>query len=176
MPSARIALLSLAALGLVVALVPSAYATDPDGKTPVNIYLRSPDGGTVRSVATAEGAQHVEVINSGQSPLPVYSPVCTTTSQAVVVVGTSAVTAPTSPLPGRKSLRVCVSLENVGSPKVKCALDSTPVMGFTATDAGTPIGDVLQPGDCFGYSVDTTHVVKCISDTAGTGVITYECS
>jgi hypothetical protein len=124
----------------------------------------------------ALGSQHVEVTNGGQSPLPVYSPVCSSTSQSVVVVGVTPVTVPTTALPGRKSLRVCVSLENVGSPKVKCALDTTPVMGFVATDAGTPIGDVLQPGDCFGYSVDTTHSVKCISDTASTGVVTYECS
>lgn len=103
------------------------------------------------------------------------SPMCAAAVQSVVVVGVTAVAAPTTPLSGRKVVRVCVSLENVGSPKVKCAIDSHPVMGFAVTDGGSPVGDVLQPGDCFAYPVDTTHSLKCVSDTAGTGVVTYEC-
>lgn len=125
----------------------------------------SPDGGTAEVL-----------VSGGTSPLPVYSPVCANATQGLAAVGTTAVAVPTSALPGRKSLRVCVSLENAGSPKVKCALGSVPVMGFAATDAGTPIGDVLAPGDCFTYSVDTSTLVRCVSDTAGTGVITFECS
>lgn len=107
--------------------------------------------------------------------MPVSTPVCASSPQTVVVVGTSAVSVPSSPLAGRKTVRVCVSLENVGSPKVKCAIDSHPIMGFAVTDGGSPIGDVMGPGDCYPYPIDTSHTLKCVSDTAGTGVLTWEC-
>lgn len=97
--------------------------------------------------------------------------VCSSYAQAVQAVGTTAVAVPVSALSGRKLVRVCNSPENVGSPKVKCLLGGTaPVMGATTA------GDVLTVGDCFPYQVDSTVAVKCISDTAGTAVTTFECA
>ena len=107
--------------------------------------------------------------------LPVSNPVCVSAPQSLSVVGTAAVAIPASPLGGRKVLRVCLSLENAGSPKLKCAIDSTPVMGFTGVDGGTPQGDVMGPGDCYAYPIDTSHTLKCVSDTPNVGVLTYEC-
>lgn len=156
--------------------------------TPVNLYgssgapVQTTDAGVLKvdgTVAVSNPAARSDagetiVVPSGGS-MAVSTPVCTSAPQTVVVVGVTAVTVPSSPLAGRKSVRVCVSLENAGSPKVKCALDSHPIMGMVVTDGGSPIGDVMGPGDCYAYPIDTSHTLKCVSDTAGTGVLTWEC-
>lgn len=56
MSSRRLALLAVLTLGLVALVAPPALAVDPDGKTPVNTYMRAPDGGTVRRAGSATGA------------------------------------------------------------------------------------------------------------------------
>jgi hypothetical protein len=63
---------------------------------------------------------------------------------------------------------VCNSVENSGTPKVKCLTNGgTPTMGITNP------GQVLGVGDCYQYTTSTD--VKCISDTAATAVTSYEC-
>lgn len=150
----------IAAAALAVILVSSdarAIGPDPDGRSPVN-PAKKPDG----------TSSPINVDASGNAV--VVPPICSTTAQSVVSVGATAVLVPASPLSGRKTLRVCVSLENAGSPKVKCLLGGTPVMGVANP------GDVLAPGDCYPYAIDSSVVVKCIADTAGTAVTTFECS
>ena len=107
---------------------------------------------------------------------PMSTPTCTNVPQHLTSVGATAVLVPATSLPGRKVLRICNSSENAGNPKVKCVLDGWPVMGLVASDAGTPEGDVMGPGDCFPYAVGLDHVLRCISDTPGTAVTSYECS
>ena len=132
--------------------LPKVEMANPGARTDAGAVIVAPEGGT----------------------FPMSQPVCSSAPQTIVIVGTTAVQVPASQLAGRKALRVCVSLENAGSPKVKCLLDGTPGMTFTP-DVGVAQGDVLGPGDCYVYPVDTTHVVKCVSDTASTGVLTWEC-
>lgn len=133
--------------------------------------LIAPDGGLVEKAGTAAGST---IVYPEGGTFPMSQPVCSSAPQTIVIMGTTAVQVPTSQLSGRKALRVCVSLENAGSPKVKCLLDGTPGMTFTP-DVGVAQGDVMAPGDCYVYPVDTSHTVKCISDTASTGVLTWEC-
>ena len=179
------------ALGIASALALAApvalAAARPEDSTlakPVNVYgsagvpAAQNDAGVLK-VEVSNGSARSDagetiVVPSGGS-MPVSTPVCTSSPQTVVVVGTAAVAVPSSPMAGRKTVRVCVSLENTGSPKVKCAIDSHPVMGFVVTDGGSPIGDVMGPGDCYPYPIDTSHTLKCVSDTAGVGVLTWEC-
>ena len=97
--------------------------------------------------------------------------VCASTAQSVVSVGVAAVTVPASSLQGRRSLVVCNSPLNVGSPKVKCLLGGT-----APTMALLDPGQVITVDNCFPFSVASTDTLKCISDTAGTAVTTFECS
>ena len=152
--------------------------------TATNVYgsagkiLQTTDAGVLKvevSNGSARNDAGVTIVAPEGGTFPMSNPVCVNAPQTVVVVGTSAVSVPASPLAGRKVVRVCVSLENVGSPKVKCAIDSHPIMGFVVTDGGSPTGDVMGPGDCYPYPIDTSHTLKCVSDTAGTGVVTWEC-
>lgn len=178
----KLVALALVALALAVAAPVLAGGVDSDGRTPVNPYLRAPDGGSVRPAATAsgeaytapavkpDGTRTAQNADSSGNTI-VVNPLCSTTAQTVVSVGVAAVLVPASALAGRKALRVCNSPENVGSPKVKCLLGGTaPVMGVANA------GDVLGVGDCFPYAVDSTVALKCIADTAGTAVVTFECS
>lgn len=161
--------------GLTVILIGGAVAQGADAfldKGFQAIGLKTPDGGVAAATGTPSGSTYVAP--EGGS-MPVSQPVCASAPQTVVIVGTSAVSVPASPLAGRKVVRVCVSLENAGSPKVKCAVDAHPIMGFVVTDGGSPIGDVMGPGDCYAYPIDTSHTLKCVSDTVSTGVLTWEC-
>lgn len=127
------------------------------------------NGYQVMAVRGADGNPRIPNAD-GNGNIVTTGPVCATTSQTVVSVGVAAVLVPATSLSGRKALRVCNSVENVGSPKVKCLLGATPAMGLANP------GDVLAPGDCFPYAIDSTVSVRCISDTAGTAVTTFECS
>lgn len=99
---------------------------------------------------------------------------CLLIRHTVVSVGVTPVAVPTSGQLNRRYVEVCVSAENSGSPKVKCAVDPAalkPAMGLSEP------GDVLQTGalPCISYGVDSTHIVWCVSDTAATAVTTNEC-
>lgn len=173
-------LVATLALSLAVGLASQLAVADTPrtdfqlGLTPSAPWLVSPDGGREQQKGNGSGSGWVEIKNTQQSPIPTTATVCSQAPQAIVLVGTTAAQVPTNQLAGRKTLRICVSIENAGSPKVKCLLDGTPGMTFTP-DVGVAQGDVMAPGDCYVYPVDTTHTVKCISDTASTGVLTWEC-
>lgn len=98
-------------------------------------------------------------------------PLCGTPRQTVTVVGLVAVPVPASPLANRWWIDVCSSIENVGSPVVKCRFDGVdPVIG-----AGSP-GDALAKGDCVRYVPPLGTSVKCVADTGGTAVTALECT
>jgi len=99
---------------------------------------------------------------------------CLSIRHTVVSVGTSATAIPVSGQTGRRYIEICVSAENSGSPKVKCAVD--PAANKPAFGLSEP-GDVLQTGalPCVTYPVDSTHLVGCVADTVSTAVTTNEC-
>ena len=92
---------------------------------------------------------------------------CNSRNQTVTSIGTTAASL-TVGLSGRWYTRICNSLENTGTPNVKCRDDGTnPVMGVANA------GEVLGVGDCVTYY--TTAAIRCISNTAGTATTQSEC-
>lgn len=70
----------------------------------------------------------------------------------------------------RRFLTICNSLENSGTPLVKCREDGVgPLMG-----TGN-VGDVLGVGDCVPYAVSDQQNVRCVTNVQGTYVTTTEC-
>lgn len=95
---------------------------------------------------------------------------CGTPAHKVTETGVAAVSVPVAPLALRASILICNSLENTGSPLVKCREDGVaPVMGVAGP------GEVLAKGDCITYRAPSGRAVKCISDTAATTVHSEEC-
>lgn len=109
------------------------------------------------------------------STTPVQGKIVTTDGGSVygaVYVGTSVVSIARDP--GTLSTTVTNSLENTGSPKVKCRDDGvSPLMGF---DAGTQSpGFVLGVGDSATFTSKGNGTgLKCISDTVNTIVHYYQ--
>lgn len=97
--------------------------------------------------------------------------VCTSSSvHKSTTVGVAAGNTPSSQAASRAYLTLCNSLQNTGTPLVKCRMDAVaPVMA-----AGNP-GDVLGIGDCITYPVAAAQVVQCIADAASTYVTSFEC-
>lgn len=86
------------------------------------------------------------------------------------VVGVAATNVPASAAPGRLYVEVCNSLQNSGTPYLKCRADGTaPVM------AATNAGDVFGIGDCRVYPVPAGNILQCIADAASTNALSYEC-
>ena len=97
---------------------------------------------------------------------PIY---CSTSSvNSVTSVGTSSTATPAATASARVSILVCNSLENTGTPLVKCRDDNTAV----ALGVGNP-GEAINPGDCILYNSKVG--VRCIANTAATAVSTFEC-
>lgn len=101
---------------------------------------------------------------------PTTPQLCTTSASKSTTVGVAAVTTPATQLTARRYIIICNSPQNTGTPLVKCRVDGTPVMAVTNP------GEVLGVGDCFQYAVAASVIPSCISDTATTYVISYECS
>jgi len=100
---------------------------------------------------------------------PAQPPICGNPRLTVTVVGTEAVAVPTTIAAGRRWIDICVSVENTGSPIVKCRADGVaPVMGATEP------GDALMKGECIRY-VRPTTAIRCIANTAGVAVAATEC-
>jgi hypothetical protein len=97
---------------------------------------------------------------------------CSSIVHQVVSVGTTAVTVPTTRTPNSIGVEIENSAENSGSPKLKCTAD--PIDGGVGTGL-TNIGLVKNPGEPMYFGLDSSHSVKCISDTAGTAAVTSEC-
>lgn len=131
-----------------------------------------PDGGIMRRVQVDSSGRLVistttVYADGGTSSNSSVTFSCTTRSQSVTSVGTSASSLPTA-LTTRWMVRVCNSAENTGTPIVKCRDDGTnPVMGIANA------GEALEVGDCVSYY--TTAAIRCISDTAATAVTQSEC-
>lgn len=71
-------------------------------------------------------------------------------------------------LSGRWFIRVCTTGKNSGVPMIACTDDGqTPSMSFNA------VGESIETSDCRTYY--TPNTIKCVSDTALTGVTTEEC-
>jgi hypothetical protein len=96
---------------------------------------------------------------------------CVSPTHTVTVVGLAGAAVPAAALsPLRQVVLACNSVENPGSPVVKCREDGTmPAMGVAGP------GEVLAKGDCVTYRAPSGRQVKCISDTAGTVVHAEEC-
>lgn len=93
---------------------------------------------------------------------------CISRANSFVDGGLTALPVPTTVLANRYYVNVCNSIQNPGTPQVKCRGDGTnPVMAI-----GNP-GDVLGVGDCVVYN--QTAAVACIADTATTGITSFEC-
>ncbi len=86
------------------------------------------------------------------------------------VVGTSAVPVPAIGTASRAYIEICNSLQNSGTPLLKCRTDGTaPVMAVTNP------GDTLGIGDCKIYPIPSTIAPQCISDAVGTNALSSEC-
>lgn len=96
---------------------------------------------------------------------------CTTPTSKITSVGVTSGNTPSTQLTSRKSITLCNSLQNTGTPLVKCRFDGVaPVM--TASNPG----DVLGVGDCITYNLADTVVPQCIADAAATYVTSLECT
>ncbi len=102
--------------------------------------------------------------------LRTISGLCASRLHTSTVVGVAAGNTPAAQLAGRRYVTLCNSLQNTGTPLVKCRVDGTsPVMAVTNA------GDVLGLGDCIQYDIAAGVVPSCISDAAGTNVTSFEC-
>lgn len=123
---------------------------------PSSVIVVSADGG--QALVTISPAQCASTITDGGS------------AHKNTVVGASAVPVPTDQAAVRAYVEICNSLQNTGTPLLKCRVDGTaPVM------AATNAGDVLGIGDCILYAIPASIAPQCISDAVGTNALSYEC-
>lgn len=119
-----------------------------------------------------QGPWPVTITNGGfaDGGIPVVPQNCTLRANKSTTVSTSAGNTPSSQMAGREYLVLCNSLQNSGTPLVKCRVDGTsPVMAVTNP------GDVLGVGDCITYTINASITASCISDGATTYVTSFEC-
>lgn len=163
-------------LGLVVLLALglafSAEAADP----PLWIV---PYGGRVYQQGIAGGrlpdggAAPVLLDSQGRVMTTASSPTCSVVTIRATSCGTTPLAVPVSRAAGSTSLEIQNSPENAGSPKVKCVVDpSDGGVGF----GGTVAGLVRVPGESMFFALDSTHTVICVCDTAGTALVSSECT
>lgn len=111
--------------------------------------------------------------SGGGSGSTVYSFPGTCTSSSAhksTTVGIAAGNTPSAQTASRVYITLCNSLQNTGTPLVKCRVDGVaPVMAVTNP------GDVLGIGDCITYPILAAQVPQCIADTATTYVTSFEC-
>lgn len=126
--------------------------------------LYGPDGGTA---TPAMDTQNRLYARTQQRDAP-----CSAIIHTTVVVGTTPVTVPASRTAGSIGVEIENSILNTGSPKLKCTPDPADGgVGMGLTDIGLP----KNPGEPMFFGLDSSHVVKCVSDTAGTAAVTSEC-
>lgn len=129
--------------------------TGGSGSTSIVI---GPDGGAVVVSGSVFPGQCRQTTPDGGSP---YSSVS---------VGAAAVLVPTLPAAGRAYVEICNSLQNTGTPLLKCRAD-----GIVPVMAVTNAGDVLGIGDCYAYSITASNPPQCIADAASTNALVHEC-
>lgn len=159
---AACSLLFLAVSPASVAVQETAGIDDPGWVSKVQVV--GADGGQ----ATAR----MDSTNQLYARTQQKDPACSSIVHQVVSVGTTAVTVPPSRTAGSLGVEIENRANNTGSPKITCTPD--PVDGGVGT-ALTDIGLTKNPGEPMYFGLDSSHTVKCISDTAGTAVTTSEC-
>lgn len=138
------------------------------GPWPVSLYL--PDGGVISFSGGGGGGGSSGNVTVDGGVISTTPQICTTTAQKNTAVGVVSGATPSSQLASRRFIILCNSIQNSGSPLVKCRVDGVaPVMA-----SGNP-GDVLAPGDCATYAIAAATIPQCIADTASTNVTSYEC-
>ncbi len=107
--------------------------------------------------------------DNGNLILP--SSTCSAVRQSAALAGASPVLVPATPMPGRREIRICNSIENLSSPIVKCLVGTqAPVLGV-----GNP-GDAIGTDRCVTYQVDSTLDVRCIGAAENVGLSVWECA
>ncbi len=154
----------LLATMLMIGTVAYAIGPDPDGRTPTNVYLQAPDGGTVRAQATASGLQRT-VIESGtvtatapDGGLPVTGSVSVTATTGAAF-GAVQCDNSTPTLIGGLAGRRAISIQNLGPNAIYLC---------TASDGcTTATGTKLLNGDP-PLSLDVSDAVPlyCLAATA----------
>jgi hypothetical protein len=109
--------------------------------------------------------------DGGSSTVTTVKFLCNATKSGFTIVdgGTVANLPADGGLSGRWFIRVCTTGKNPGTPMIACTDDGqTPSMAFNA------VGESIETSDCRTYY--TPNTIKCVSDTALTGVTTEECN
>ncbi len=166
-----------AVLGIIWLLIGVAWAQNRvisnqgkpgnEGAWPVSVVgvqpvipaaIAGPDGGAVIVQGSTYPSQCAQVARDGG------------VLHKNTVVGTSAVPVPAVQTALRAYIEICNSLQNAGTPILKCRVDGTaPVMAVTNA------GDTLGVGDCRVYPNASSVAPQCISDASGTNALSYEC-
>lgn len=95
---------------------------------------------------------------------------CETVKSGISIVdgGTVALLPNDGGLSGRWFIRICTTGKNSGTPMIACTDDGqTPSMAYNG------VGESIETSDCRTYY--TPNTIRCVSDTALTGVTTEEC-
>ncbi len=103
------------------------------------------------------------------TPLPCVSPVDTFTTPGNAVDG-GASPCPVTQTANRRSIVMCNSPRNYGSPKITVRIDGT-----APTISPFSPGQVLQTGDCYTLIANSSIVPQCIADVADAGLTITEC-
>lgn len=114
--------------------------------------------------------QGTTLTDGGSTSATVVKFLCTSVKSGITIVdgGTVASLPAAGGLSGRWFIRVCTTSKNSGTPMISCTEDGqTPSMAFSG------VGEGILWGDCRTYY--TPNTIKCVSDTALTGVTTEEC-
>lgn len=126
-------------------------------------------------VVPSADAQTVNQGAPGTAPWTVTAPCFSPVETMLVFDGGLGTACPSFPLQGRRSVTLCNSKKNTGSPQWTIRADGT----APVTTAGTP-GQVLGVGDCATYTLvatfgDAGSTLKCISDTNSSILNITEC-
>jgi len=122
---------------------------------------------------------NVHVTGQGVNGTSVATGPCVNNVDTLTILASNTSTAvPATPLAGRRSLFICNSAENAGTPIIKCRDDGAlPIMGLSTGQSGI----ALNKSDCITYYTSGTWTdggasVHCISDTADAGLVGNECN
>lgn len=121
---------------------------------------------------------NVHITGEGPNNSATARGLCQNSVDTLTVLQSNASSAtPASPLASRRSILLCNSAENAGTPLIKCRDDGElPVMGLSAGQSGI----TLNKSDCVTYYVSGTWTdggssIHCITDTADAGIVGNEC-
>lgn len=154
--------------GVVLWAPPSAAEDTYIGARVTTLQLvggRGADGGA--APVTLDSAGRMTTATTASSPT------CSALAIKATSCGTTPLAVPVSRAAGSTSVEVVVSPENAGAPKVKCTVDPADGgVGFGGTNPGV-VGVVGYP---LVFPLDSTHTIICVCDTAGTALVSSECT